>query len=164
MLTSNRPAWILASALALASTTASAAGFVSGGGLGTPSALPVVEEGGYRTPPAQPALGGTFLTPAATGATDGIAYVQAGLRAAAQAAKCAPTAFEVRLRRRVHRLVNLVGSVPQASPAVRQSRLIRAASLLRGYCATVQAADFLESSCAEQLLVPCPNLATAAID
>lgn len=148
--------------LLVASAVASAAGFVSDGGVGAPSTIPVLEDGGYRTPDDVVDLGGSFLTPAAgvepsASFDDRIARVRRALLAATDDATCAPAKLELRLQRRLRRIVGQLGAVSTGPSVDVDDHLTRAAALMRGYCATVLTAPGLHDDCVGLLRRPCPT-------
>ena len=152
MPTSNRFAFLLALTLATASATASAGTMASAGGYQTPPTIAVIEDGFDS---------GSLLTPRAANPSfnQQIEHVRDGLRVAAADAQCAPAASELRLQRRLRRLLAVLGGVLRADASSdTRERLDRAAELHRSYCAGVRADASLRADCAAQLLLPCPKL------
>ena len=148
MRTPNRPALFLSFVLATASGTASA---------GT-----MVLEDGYQTPPSTLVIEDGFATPAAEpGFDQRIESVRAGLRTAGTDAQCAPAALELRLQRRLRRVIAVLGMVLRADSASEATaRLAHAAALHRGYCEAVRASAGLRPECAARLRLPCPTTTT----
>lgn len=163
MRTATLPILLLLAAFAVGPAAFAADGFASDGGVGTPAAVPVLEDGGYRTPADVTDLGGTFLTPAGADAAesfdDRIARVRRGLLKAADDATCAPAKLEMRLQRRLRRIVAQLVGVTSGPAGEVTARLTRAAALMRGYCTTVLTAPGLHADCADLLRRPCPIVA-----